>query len=740
MPAQTRDVGDSVSHHGSLQVNGVYREEILLPRRPPEQAYKMVGDEVDGDGDGDGDCRAVTAASAGRMAVSTPSSAARTLSYVADEPPVIGSAVGRDAAPAAHASMPIAGSTTDLPSGAVTFLFSDIEGSTRLVKALRERYAQVLADHRDLIRAAIASHAGHEVDTQGDAFFVAFASAKQAVLCALAVQQALADRQWPSGLSVRVRMGIHTGQAARICAAARGGQVLISQATQTLIEDEEEEELAFALEEMGERRLKDLDRPVRLFELTVPEAAAEPPPQHTAPAPALPSIVGRTAEIQIMSAAYARAMAGQSQVMLITGEAGIGKTTLVEELTGWVRSAADGARVKVGESAPMAGTALAYGPFVAALGHEAEWLLADDRTDNMLAARHRLFVRVFGLLAGLAARSPLVLVLEDLPWAEESSRELLTFLAVRLREEPVMIVGTLREEDLTDSVRRWLAELEHRPRVTRLRLGRMTDTEIAGLVAGAMPDGARPDHVSAVVAAADGNPLYARELAYADPGGLPASIADAVLAKASALSAQARAVVDQVSVADGGMSHELLAVTVKLSDARLLAAVRAAVESGLLASTGDGYSFTHAMIRQVVYSQALPSKRALLHRRLAEVLADRPGTDPGLLSRHWHRAGCPDRAAAAAVLAARRSVSVRAYPEAVKNYGLAIELMNWLPEAGPDLQEEAARSASLAGDSKQAATWAADALARAGAAAPMDRARLLERLGRYLWEMGDPKA
>ena len=85
-----------------------------------------------------------------------------------------------------------------------------------------------------------------------------------------------------------------------------------------------------------------------------------------------------------------------------------------------------------------------------------------------------------------------------------------------------------------------------------------------------------------------------------------------------------RLLFDQVSVADGGMSHELLAVTVKLSDARLLAAVRAAVESGLLASTGDGYSFAHALIRQVVYAQILPSKRALLHRRLAEVLADRP--------------------------------------------------------------------------------------------------------------------
>jgi len=217
--------------------------------------------------------------------------------------------------------MSMAGPVASLPNGAVTFLFSDIEGSTRLVKALRERYAQVLADHRRLVRAAIASHAGHEVDTQGDAFFVAFASAKQAVLCALAVQRALAGHQWPSGVSVRVRVGIHTGQAtpvegvytglavhraARICAAARGGQILISQATQTLIEDEEEE-LAFELVELGERRLKDLDRPVRLFELTVVEAVPEPPPQRSVPALALPSIVGRAAELRIISTAYARA-------------------------------------------------------------------------------------------------------------------------------------------------------------------------------------------------------------------------------------------------------------------------------------------------------------------------------------------------------------------------------------------------------------------------------------------------
>jgi class 3 adenylate cyclase/DNA-binding CsgD family transcriptional regulator len=641
---------------------------------------------------------------------------------------------------------------TGLPSGAVTFLFSDIEGSTRLVKALREQYVQVLAEHRSLVRAAIARHGGHEVDMQGDAFFVAFTGAKQAVLCALDVQRALAGHEWPSGASVRVRMGIHTGhavpvegaytglavhRAARICAVARGGQVLISQATHTLIEDEEEE-LDFTLVEVGERRLKDLNRPVRLFELILAEAVPRPPPSwdSTSP-PKLAPIVGRAAELRIMSAAYARVMAGQSQVVLITGEAGLGKTRLVEELTG--RSAADGARVRVGESAPMAGAALPYGPFVAALGYEAEWLLDNGSEGDMLAARHRLFLRVLELLASLASRSPLVVVLEDLHWADESSRELLTFLAVRLRDAPVMIVGTLREE-LTDAVRLWLSELEHRPRVTRLRLGRMTDAEIAGLVAGTMPAGASPGHVATVVAAAEGNPLYARELAHTDPGGSPASIADAVLAKASALTAQARAVVDQVSVADGGMSHGLLAAAVTLPETRLLAAARAGVDSGLLTATGDGYAFTHELIRQAIYARIIPAKRRLLHQRLAEALADQPGPDPSLLARHWQLAGVPDRAAAAALLAARRAVAVRAYPEAKKNYALAIEVADGQPEGGQDLLEEAARSASWAGDPGQAATWAADALARAGAAVPMDRARRLERLGRYRWEMGDTRA
>src|SRR5271170_6334492 len=171
-------------------------------------------------------------------------------------------------------------------------------------------------------------------------------------------------------------------------------------------------------------------------------------------------MVGRVPELDAMSGAYERVLAGQSQVMLLTGEAGIGKTRLVEELSTQVRSAGDGARVRFGSSAPLAGTALPYGPFVAALGDEARWLLADGSASDMLASRHRLFVRVLELLTGLAARAPVLVVLDDLHWADASSRELLAFLAVRLRAEKVMLVGTLREADLGRGARRWLAELE----------------------------------------------------------------------------------------------------------------------------------------------------------------------------------------------------------------------------------------------------------------------------------------
>lgn len=186
----------------------------------------------------------------------------------------------------------------ELPSGTVTFLFTDVEGSTRLVKQLRDRYGEVLADHRRILRAAFEEHGGQEIDTQGDAFFVAFRRARDAALAAAAAQQALAEHPWPEGAELRVRMGIHTGEptvgdegyhgfgvnrAARIMAAGHGGQVLVSQVTCSVLEDDDLP--GIELRELGEYRLKDLDRPERIYQLDIDGLPQEFPPLRTADAP-----------------------------------------------------------------------------------------------------------------------------------------------------------------------------------------------------------------------------------------------------------------------------------------------------------------------------------------------------------------------------------------------------------------------------------------------------------------------
>jgi YVTN family beta-propeller protein len=181
-----------------------------------------------------------------------------------------------------------------LPSGTVSFLFTDVEGSTRLVKGLGDRYGDVLADHHRLLRAAFEQTGGEELGTAGDAFFVAFSRARDAASAAVAGQRALADHPWPEGGEVRVRMGIHTGEpamgdegysgmalhrAARISAAGHGGQVLISNATRELIEDELPRDVV--LRDLGEQRLKDVDRPERVFQLVIEGLESEFPPLKT---------------------------------------------------------------------------------------------------------------------------------------------------------------------------------------------------------------------------------------------------------------------------------------------------------------------------------------------------------------------------------------------------------------------------------------------------------------------------
>jgi class 3 adenylate cyclase len=167
----------------------------------------------------------------------------------------------------------------ELPSGTVTFLFSDIEGSTGLLRELGERWEEALAAHNRILRDAFAETGGREVDRQGDAFFAVFPRARSAVAAAASAQRALASEQWPQGAEVRVRMGIHTGEpsvggegylgvdvvrAARICSAAHGGQVLVSETTRALVGGE-------GLQDLGLHHLKDMEHPERLFQLELPD-------------------------------------------------------------------------------------------------------------------------------------------------------------------------------------------------------------------------------------------------------------------------------------------------------------------------------------------------------------------------------------------------------------------------------------------------------------------------------------
>lgn len=178
----------------------------------------------------------------------------------------------------------------ELPSGTVTFLFTDIEGSTRLLKRLGERYKDVLADQRRILRDVVEARGGREVDTQGDSFFFAFARANAALAAAVDAQRALAHHNWPEGVEVRVRMGLHTGEpavgddryvglgvhrAARVGAVAHGGQVLLSSATRELVE---EEAGGVVVRELGTYRLKDIDRPERLFQLEIEGLPTDFPP------------------------------------------------------------------------------------------------------------------------------------------------------------------------------------------------------------------------------------------------------------------------------------------------------------------------------------------------------------------------------------------------------------------------------------------------------------------------------
>ncbi len=671
---------------------------------------------------------------------------------------------------------------TELRVGTVTFLFTDIEGSTRLASRLRERYGEVLADHQRLLREAFAEAGGQEIDTQGDSFFVAFARAKDAVAAAIAAQRALAAHAWPADLAVRI--GIHTAdpevgadryvglgvhRAARICAAAHGGQILVSNATRELIEDD----LPASVElcELGAFQLKDLERPEWIYQVGGPDLLSDFPPLRTSSADngvtafvgredeladavaargmsaesdeasatgALPGapgrpFVGREKELEELRTALDLVAAKRGSVFLITGEPGIGKTRLMQEVAGVALD--QGWRVLVGRCWEEGG-APAYWPWiqvVRAAGGEFERLAPmPDSSGSGVAdpdsVRFRLFDAATRFLVGASRLQPLVIVLEDLHAADVSSLLLLRFLAEAIDESPILVLGSYREgETRVHEQGRLFGELvrvSHRILLRGLSVDEV-ETYAAGVVGNSVARSVGPR----LHGITGGNPFFLGELVrLVSANGLlehgderitdpmlrvPEEVRTLIRRRVAGLSPEAMSTLRVAAVIGRGFDLRVLEHISHLSTPRLLDVLAEATEAGALVEAGTRYSFVHELVRETLYEDLPASRRRDLHLTIGRVLEELSHADVEThlseIAHHLALAaplGDPDTTVEYLVRAGDRASTLLAYAEAALDYGRALELLDAAADASGerrgDLLLRLADSQWRAGDARAA--------------------------------------
>lgn len=495
--------------------------------------------------------------------------------------------------------------------------------------------------------------------------------------------------------------------------------------------------------------------------------------------------VGRSEELARLRQILVDAIGDRSAALVVSGEAGVGKTRLVREFAD--RAGAAGTRVLWGSCMEPAAGELPYGPLGPVLRAIAQEELpepggVDSGSSRLLETlahaeggysgsergwtRSRLFEAVRAGLAVLADRSPILLVFDDIQWADESTRDLLTFLLVNLGLEPVAVVLTYRSDDLPRGhpVRHYVAELSRRAGVDRIELRRFNREELDDLllaIAGTPPS---PELVETIWERSEGNAFFAEELLaaarFGDGGSLPPTLHDILLARLQVLSDPAQRVLRAVAAGGAYVGYGLLAAATGFTTDELDHGLREALAYELLvAEEGDSYSFRHALLREVAYRELLPTDRARLHAAFARSLTEQSEirgygqpTVAADLARHWYAAGEVDRALGASVEAGIVAERVYGFAEAQRHFERALELWPTVAEgktvAGLDrlsLLERAAEAAHLAGNHAAACALAEDASAEASRHAAVGseavRAGLLcERRGCYLWAAGDSEA
>src|SRR3954468_7265076 len=631
--------------------------------------------------------------------------------------------------------------------GTVTLLFTDLVGSTELLERLGDDRAEELRRaHFAALRDAAVAHGGHEVKSVGDGLMVAFRSAVDALGAAVQMQRAVDRHNREGAQPIAVRIGLAVGEvvydqgdyygtpvvvAKRLCDAAAGGEILVSELIRGLVGSRG----GYAFQPVGGLRLKGLAEPLEAAKVAWAGPARPPVRPATDPAPGAARIrgpfVGRRAESRELSAALDAAHGGHGSILLLAGEAGVGKTRLAEEVA--EMAAAQGDTVLWGR-AWEAGGAPAYWPWTQIIRELLHHRPADEVIEDLgwgapyvgqiapevgrrppasnghedpldsEAARFSTFDATASFLRAAAARRPIVVVLDDLHAADVATVRLLEFLARTVQHARILAIATHREgaECHSADVAAALADLGRAAR--RLVLCGLSREEVLELAAAQAPDPPPPPLVDRLHVLTEGNPLFVDEVirllaaegALAEPGALapgrlavPEGVRDTIRRRLDPLAPSALRILTAAAVIGPEFRLEALARVLAADRSALLGELEAAAQAGLVEARQHAlgsYRFAHALIREVLYDDLAAQDRVALHAAVGAALLELHGDGPDAplseLAHHFVEAapaGNPARAVDYAARAGERALHSTAYEQAVELFADALRALELQP-------------------------------------------------------------